>query len=80
VAPDAKLEPVIVAWIVEQAVAEGVESVIPWIVGIGKEVTLRMLAELVPPPGAGFATVSLPVPLFIRSAAERATWSDVLLM
>jgi hypothetical protein len=62
-----------VARIAEHAVKDCVESVIPWIAGIGNGVTLSVLGEVDPPPGAGFVTNNLPVPLLIRSAAERAT-------
>jgi hypothetical protein len=77
VSPDKKFVPVIVASMVAHPVEDWVESVIPWITGIGNEVTLRELAEEDPPPGAEFVTKSFPVPLAARSAAERATCSDV---
>jgi hypothetical protein len=78
VSPGAKFVPVIVAWILGHPTIGCVARLIPWITGIGNGVTLSTLAAVEPPPGARFVTVSLPVPPFMRSAAERATLSDVV--
>ena len=74
-----KFVPVAVNCNCEHPLVVAVEIDTLLIVGIGRLVTTRGRELLVPPPGAGVTTLSLPVCTVERSAAANATWSVVAL-